>query len=67
MNTVVALGKKAQAAVDVSGFGGTVLKGSHPSMQNINRNFDAMGSSPKERGEERVEKYAKRILASKDK
>lgn len=64
MDTVVALGNKAQEAVHGSGFDGTVLKGSHPSMQNINRNYQAEGATAAERSEKRIDAYAKEIASS---
>lgn len=64
LETVLALGKKAELAVRACGFRGVVLTAFHPSMQAINRKYQVAGETPGERSAARVALYARDILAS---
>jgi len=62
-STIVALGSKAQATLASAGVKATHT-GSHPSMQNINRNYAAKGRTGAERSEERISKFAAEVADS---
>ncbi len=62
LETVLALGRKADLAVRRCGFAGTVLTAFHPSMQAINRVYQVSGETPAARNAERVALYARDIL-----
>ena len=65
LQTVLALGRKAELAVRACGFSGRVLTAFHPSMQAINRKYQVTGETPGERSAARVALYARDILAGK--
>lgn len=58
---VLALGDKAQLAVESSNFSGNILKAKHPSMQALNKKYKSDKDSPPERYKERVKKWTNEI------
>jgi hypothetical protein len=63
--TVVALGEMAKLAVDSSSFSGVTLKGSHPSMQSLNKTYDSQKDNPSDRSRDRIDRWAKDILGKR--
>lgn len=61
-DTVVALGGKAGKVAAKAAAGKEVLKGDHPSMQSMNRQYKSSKTTPKARAEERVKKYTEDVL-----
>jgi len=59
---IVALGDKAQLAVDNSSAKGTVFKGNHPSMQSLNKKYGSDKSNASERSEERVKSWVNDLV-----
>jgi hypothetical protein len=66
-DTVVALGDKAGKITSKAAAGKDVLKGDHPSMQSMNRQYKSNKATPKERAEDRVNKYTDDVLKSRKK
>lgn len=56
-NSVLALGKKAELAIDNLGFHGLVIKGFHPSMQALNRKFFSDKRTSYERRVHRISQW----------
>lgn len=65
--TVVALGSKANEAVKKAGFRGEIISGSHPSNQNLNRNFQSNKETPSERHDDRLDQYTNELLKARKK
>jgi uracil-DNA glycosylase len=60
---VVALGQRAKLALAVAGIA-PGLHGPHPSLQCLNRRYEADGSTAEERSEQRIMRYAQDVLSS---
>tara|TARA_R110002167_G_scaffold61728_2_gene174320 strand:- start:806 stop:1567 length:762 start_codon:yes stop_codon:yes gene_type:complete len=60
-DNVVALGEKAQLAVNKSSFNGNIFKGKHPSMQALNKKYKSDKQTPSERSQDRVEQWTKEL------
>ena len=65
MDAVVALGDKAQLAVDKAWPSGTIFTGAHPSLQRLNRAYVSCAKTPCRRRIDRTFQWARCVLNSK--
>ena len=65
MDAVVALGDRAQIAVDKAWPAGTIFTGDHPSLQRLNRAYHSCADTPGGRRADRIRKWAECVLESK--
>ena len=65
MEAIVALGDKAQLAVDKVWSAGTLLTGGHPSLKRLNQDYCSHGATKDERRKDRTLQWARRVLNSK--
>lgn len=65
MDAIVALGDKAQLAVDKAWPAGTIFTGGHPSLQRLNRAYGSCADTPGTRRTDRTHQWARCVLSSK--
>ncbi|MXW92373.1 MAG: hypothetical protein F4114_09050 [Rhodospirillaceae bacterium] len=65
MDAIVALGDKAQLAVDTAWPAGTIFTGDHPSLQRLNRAYRSCANAPSKRRIGRTRQWAICVLNSK--